>query len=252
MTVSEDLALPVRASGGYGGAEGFAPDLMQQLEIKNLTKSFSDGSVTTQVLKGIDLAIEAGEALSIVGASGAGKSTLLHIIGTLDTPSSGSVWFEGENLFKKGEKDLCSFSNQALGFIFQFHHLLPDFTSAENVMMPLLIRGEKGRRARHQAEIMLERMGLKEKCGAKPGEMSGGEQQRVAIARALVGRPRVLLVDEPTGNLDTQTGGQIFDLLLSLNKELKTTLIVVTHNEELSRRLGKRVKLVDGKISPQK
>ena len=119
-------------------------------------------------------------------------------------------------------------------------------------MMPLLIRGEKGRRARHQAEIMLERMGLKEKCGAKPGEMSGGEQQRVAIARALVGRPRVLLVDEPTGNLDTQTGGQIFDLLLSLNKELKTTLIVVTHNEELSRRLGKRVKLVDGKISPQK
>ncbi|MBI4411548.1 MAG: ABC transporter ATP-binding protein [Deltaproteobacteria bacterium] len=225
---------------------------MQQLEIKNLKKNFSDGSVTTEVLKGIDLVIEAGEVLSIVGASGAGKSTLLHIIGTLDTPSSGSVWFEGENLFQKKEKDLCAFRNMALGFIFQFHHLLPDFTSAENVMMPLLIRGEKEKKARLKAWAMLERVGLKEKRGAKPVEMSGGEQQRVAIARALIGAPRVVLADEPTGNLDTQTGRQVFDLLLSLNRELKTTLIVVTHNEELSQRLGKSVKLVDGKIAPKK
>ncbi|MBI2340092.1 MAG: ABC transporter ATP-binding protein [Deltaproteobacteria bacterium] len=222
---------------------------MNQLEIKCLKKSFTEDSVTTEVLKGIDLSVLKGEALAVVGASGAGKSTLLHIVGTLDAPTSGSVLFEGENLFKKGEKELCAFRNREVGFIFQFHHLLPDFTSAENVMMPLLIRGEKERKARRNAEELLSRVGLEDKFRSRPAQMSGGEQQRVAIARALVGAPKMVLADEPTGNLDTATGRQVFDLLLSLNRELRTTLVVVTHNEELSKRLEKRVKLVDGKIA---
>lgn len=219
-----------------------------QLEIKNLIKTFHDGDVSTQVLRGIDLSVEAGEALAIVGASGAGKSTLLHIVGTLDTPTRGTVLFEGDDLFKKGEQALSEFRNRHLGFIFQFHHLLPDFTALENVMMPLLIRGERAKKAKMRGKELLARVGLETKNESKPSQLSGGEQQRVAIARALVGSPTVVLADEPTGNLDTATGEQVFDLLFKLNRELKTTLILVTHNKDLSRRLGKKYHLVDGKL----
>jgi len=221
---------------------------LSQIEIQNLKKEFKDSGVTTEVLKGIDLSIDAGETLCIVGASGAGKSTLLHIVGTLDTPTSGRVLYEGDDLFQKDEKELCHFRNKSLGFIFQFHHLLPDFTALENVMMPLMIRGEKNKVTRQKASYVLERVGLSSKGSNKPSQLSGGEQQRVAIARALVGSPDVVLADEPTGNLDTRAGEQVFDLLFELNKELKTTLIVVTHNDELAKRMPKIIRLTDGII----
>jgi len=223
--------------------------IMAQIEIINLSKKFQDNGLVTHVLQGIDLNIEAGERLMIVGASGAGKSTLLHIIGTLDQPSEGLVKFEGVNVFKKTEKELCAFRNEIVGFVFQFHHLLPDFTAVENVSMPLLIRGLPQSRAHRQSLEMLERVGLGHRKAHRPTQLSGGEQQRVAIARALVGSPRVVFADEPTGNLDAKTGEKVFDLLLSLNKELKTTLLVVTHNEELTTSFEKTVRLVDGKIA---
>ena len=209
---------------------------------------FRDNGVETKVLKGIDLDIAEGETLAVIGPSGAGKSTLLHILGTLENPTSGEVRVGGVDLFSKGEKELSLFRNLTLGFVFQFHHLLPDFTAVENVMMPLLIRGWKTARAREAAENFLEKVGLSARATHKPGELSGGEQQRVAIARALVGGPKIVLADEPTGNLDHETGSKVFDLLLSRSKELKTTLVVVSHNEELTRKLKRTIRLVDGKI----
>ena len=221
---------------------------MPKIEIRNLKKDFRDGRVITPVLKGITLTIEEGETLAIIGPSGAGKSTLLHILGTLEGPTSGEVLWGGENLFAKKEKALSLFRNRSLGFVFQFHHLLPDFTAAENVMMPLLIRGWKTTAALKSATEMLDKVGLASRTGHRPGELSGGEQQRVAIARALVGGPKVVLADEPTGNLDHETGRKVFDLLLGQSKELKTTLVVVSHNEELTRKLARTIRLVDGKI----
>lgn len=221
---------------------------MSQIEIIGLKKSFQENGLNTEVLKGISLSINEGEVLGIVGPSGAGKSTLLHIIGTLDAPTEGRVLFEGDDLFKLKNDAICRFRNRSIGFVFQFHHLLPDFTAIENVMMPLLIRGEPKRRASGAAGQMLQKVDLSDRGHHKPAELSGGEQQRVAIARALVGAPKVILADEPTGNLDHESGRKIFDLLLKLNKELNTTLIVVSHNEELVRRLGRTLRLVDGQI----
>lgn len=221
---------------------------MPNIEIKNLRKDFRDDGVTTSVLKGINLRIEAGESLAIIGPSGAGKSTLLHILGTLEAPTVGEVLIGGENLFAKKEKALAEFRNKSLGFVFQFHHLLPDFTAAENVMMPLLIGGESKSVALKKAEFFLEKVGLTSRKTHKPGELSGGEQQRVAIARAMVSSPQIVLADEPTGNLDHETGRKVFDLLLGQSKELKTTLIVVSHNEELTQKLARTIRLVDGKI----
>jgi lipoprotein-releasing system ATP-binding protein len=221
---------------------------MPQIEIKNLKKTYTTLGKSTEVLRGINLEIHAGETLAVVGASGAGKSTLLHIIGTLDSPTEGKVIFEGEEISKKSDKSLEEFRNQSLGFIFQFHHLLPDFSAEENVVLPLLIRGISSGKARKKARHLLDRVELSHRLTHRPSELSGGEQQRVAIARALVGDPKAILADEPTGNLDALTGGKIFDLLLSLNRELRATLVVVTHNHELAVRLGRTVRIVDGII----
>lgn len=216
------------------------------LQTIQLSKTYSRDGASTSVLRGVDLDVKAGESLAIVGPSGAGKSTLLHIMGALDHPSGGELLFEGENLFAKSEKSLCEYRNKTIGFVFQFHHLLPDFSALENVMLPLLIRGLSNHYARIQAETFLEKVGLAGRLSHRPSELSGGEQQRVAIARALVGGPRLVLADEPTGNLDAETGRKIFDLLLALNKELQTTLVIVTHNEDLALRLEQRVYMSDG------
>ncbi len=219
---------------------------MSFIQIKNLTKNYMNSGAKTPVLKGIDLEITAGQSVLILGASGAGKSTLLHIIGSLDSPSSGEVLIDGQNLFLKNEAQLCEYRNRDIGFVFQFHHLLPDFTALENVMMPLKIR--KDFKAPQKAADWINRVGLQDRQSHKPHQLSGGEQQRVALARALIGSPRLILADEPTGNLDAQNGEKIFDLLLQLNKELGSTLVVVTHNQALTGRFDKTVWLLDGKV----
>jgi len=223
--------------------------MTQFLAIKDIHKTYGTISEPTEVLKGVALSVSEGETLGILGSSGAGKSTLLNILGTLEKPSSGCVIFEGRDLSTLSEKELAVFRNQVLGFIFQFHHLLGDFTALENVMMPLLIRGVDRVVAKKEAEAFLDKVGLSLRAGHRPGQLSGGEQQRVALARALVTRPRLLLADEPTGNLDHENGEKVFDLLLGLNRELRTTLIVVTHNQGLVSRLNRIVTLVDGQIS---
>jgi lipoprotein-releasing system ATP-binding protein len=227
------------------------------LETSQLKKSFTTKAGKLQVLKGIDLSINEGEIVSIVGASGVGKSTLLYILGALDRPTIGTVFFQGTDIFTLDENSLATFRNTAIGFIFQFHHLLPEFTALENVMMPGLInkgskgQGHKGLSYRdiiRKAEKLLDEMGLSERKGHRPGELSGGEQQRVAVARALILDPKVILADEPTGNLDTTTGEDLFNLLVELNKEKGITFIIVTHNESLSCRCHRILKMVDGRI----
>jgi lipoprotein-releasing system ATP-binding protein len=189
------------------------------IQVRDLYKTFETGQKRVEALSGLNFDIHEQEFLSLVGASGAGKSTLLHILGTLDRPSSGHIYYRGEDIFTWDDKKLARFRNQKVGFVFQLHHLLPEFTALENTMMPALIRGLKKRTAAINAESILVKMGLKERIHHKPGELSGGEQQRVAIARALILKPEIILADEPTGNLDSQTGKLIFDLLLKLNQE---------------------------------
>ncbi len=218
------------------------------LEVSGLYKSFGDGEARVEVLKGIDLSVAAAETIALVGASGAGKSTLMHIIGTLDRPTQGSVLFCGEDVFRPGDLGLAAFRNKTIGFVFQFHHLLPEFTALENVMMPLLIGGTRRSEAMDAAAGTLRDVGLGHRLSHKPGELSGGEQQRVAIARALVGSPQLLLADEPTGNLDMKTSDEIHGLLCDIHHARGLTLIIVTHNERLAARLGRTVRLVDGKI----
>jgi lipoprotein-releasing system ATP-binding protein len=186
--------------------------------------------------------------LAIEGASGAGKSTLLHILGTLDRATEGKVLFQGMDLLNRGEAELAEIRNRHIGFVFQFHHLLPEFSAAENTMMPALIRGMNPREAREKAEDILEQLGLGNRMVHKPGELSGGEQQRVAVARALMLDPRVILADEPTGNLDTKTGEEVHNRLVQINRELGITIMVVTHNPALASRMTRRVLLVDGKL----
>jgi lipoprotein-releasing system ATP-binding protein len=197
----------------------------------------------------VDLTFSQGEKAAIVGASGVGKTTLLHILGTLDRPSMGKVFYEGKDIFTLNEKDLSLFRNREIGFVFQFHHLLPEFTALENTMMPCLIQGIPEKEAESRAETILTLVGLQERLSHKPGELSGGEQQRVAVARALVLEPKVLLADEPTGNLDTKTGESVFDLLQELNRIKGVTLIVVTHNLKLAEKLSRQIQLIDGKAS---
>jgi lipoprotein-releasing system ATP-binding protein len=218
------------------------------LEAINLHKSYEKESARVEVLRGIDLSIEEGEKMIIVGASGVGKSTLLHILGGLDRPTEGSVCFEQKELFKKSESELAEFRNLHLGFVFQFHHLLPLFSALENVMMPCLIAGFSRREAKERALELLKEVGLEARIAHRPREMSGGEQQRVALARALVLKPKIVMADEPTGNLDTETSRRVFDQLIDLNERHKTTLIVVTHNEELASLLKRRIRIRDGKI----
>jgi lipoprotein-releasing system ATP-binding protein len=218
------------------------------VRVENLHKSFDTHQKRTEVLKGLEISIAQGEALAVVGASGVGKSTLLYLLGTLDKPTSGKVFYRGENLFSWKEERLAQFRNEKIGFIFQFHHLIPELNALENAMMPGLIRGMNRREASERAEQILVRVGLKDRLTHKQGELSGGEQQRVAVVRALFLKPELILADEPTGDLDTQTGNAIFDLLCELNQEFGTTMVLVTHNPELARKVPRRVTLVDGRV----
>lgn len=216
--------------------------------VKELKKSFIHMGNVLQVLKGIDLTIEQGEVLSIVGASGAGKSTLLHCIGTLDLPTSGRLWLAGEELTKLSGAKLAAVRNRLIGFVFQFHHLLPEFTALENVMMPGLIGGHARGEMRERAARLLGLVGLSHRETHRPGELSGGEQQRVAVARALALEPRLLLADEPTGNLDSATGDAVHDLFFQINQEYGTTIVVVTHNPGFAQRMPRVVSMRDGRI----
>jgi lipoprotein-releasing system ATP-binding protein len=218
------------------------------LETVDLCKSFRDGDRVVDVLSGISLQVHSGEIIALLGASGAGKSTLMHIMGALDRPSAGTVRYMGEDLFRKSESQLATFRNSAIGFVFQFHHLLPEFTALENVMMPALINGMSRKEAMDRAESLLAEVGLKQRVSHKPGELSGGEQQRVAVARALVMDPKLLLADEPTGNLDMKTSESIHQLFTDLHARRGLTVVVVTHNEMLAARTGRQIRLLDGKI----
>jgi len=218
------------------------------LEVRGLCKTYTSGPNRIEVLTGIDLDLEAATTTALVGASGAGKSTLLHLLGALDRPSSGSVVFRNENLFRKSDRELAAFRNKSIGFVFQFHHLLPEFTALENVMMPALIARIARDKARATAEVLLNDVGLGQRLSHRPGELSGGEQQRVAIARALALSPELLLADEPTGNLDMKTSEGVHALLAELQRKKGLTLVVVTHNERLAAAMGKTVRLVDGRL----
>lgn len=218
------------------------------LEVSDLYKSFGSKAGKVEVLKGINLKVAAGETIALVGASGAGKSTLLHILGTLDRPTAGKVQFEDNDLFQMGDKDLAHFRNSSIGFVFQFHHLLPEFSALENAMMPLRISGVKKDVAENIAASLLADVGLAHRLYHKPGELSGGEQQRVAIARALMMSPRLLLADEPTGNLDMKTSDEVHDILARIHREKGITLIIVTHNERLAAKMGKTIRMLDGRI----
>lgn len=218
------------------------------LEVSDLCKTYDIGKNKVEVLSGIDLKLEAATTTALVGASGAGKSTLLHLLGALDRPSSGTVAFRGEDIFAKNDRELASFRNRSIGFVFQFHHLLSEFTALENVMMPALIARVPKDEARTIAEELLTDVGLKHRLSHRPGELSGGEQQRVAIARALALSPALLLADEPTGNLDMKTSEGVHALLTELQQKKGLTLVVVTHNEHLAAAMGRTVRLIDGKL----
>ncbi|MFC3874768.1 lipoprotein-releasing ABC transporter ATP-binding protein LolD [Neisseria musculi] len=216
------------------------------LDCSSVTKSYSDGALNVQVLNGLNLQVCESQSVSIIGASGSGKSTLLHILGGLDMPTSGSVNLMGNNLGKMSQKQLGELRNRYLGFVYQFHHLLPEFSALENVMMPLLISKKTKAEAEAQAAEMLEKVDLKARMLHRPGELSGGERQRAAIARALVTRPKCLLADEPTGNLDRKNAQNILDIMLALKSELGTSLIVVTHDDELAARFDRVMTMDDG------
>ena len=217
------------------------------IRASGLSKAYGDGR-RIDVLVDLDLEVAAGETVAIVGQSGVGKSTLLHILGTLDQPTSGKVLFDGTDILALSEREQATFRNREVGFIFQFHHLLPDFTAVENVMMPALIRGVNAVEAESRARAVLERVGLGERLTHKPGELSGGEQQRVAVARAVALSPRVILADEPTGNLDPTTGAEVHALLMDLNRSQNITLVIVTHNDELSGLVHRTLRLQNGKL----
>lgn len=216
------------------------------IEVKNLKKSFTTGQGQVDVLRGIDLKIAEGERVAVVGTSGAGKTTLMHILGALDHPTSGTVTNRGQDIFALRGGALDAFRNQSIGFVFQFHQLLPEFSALENVMMPALIARRSFREARPLAETMLGEVGLGHRLGHKPGQLSGGEQQRVAIARALVMAPRLLLADEPTGNLDSGTSDEIYRLLNQLHRSHNLTMVIVTHSETLAGRLDRIIHMEDG------
>jgi len=224
------------------------------IEAQQVAKSFYPPAGELKILKGADFSVAAGEVVGIVGASGVGKSTFLHVLGTLDKPTSGHVFYEGKDVFAMDNGGLASFRNRTIGFVFQFHHLMPEFTALENVMMPGLIACSRKSEAGSQkdlyekAEHLLDELGVLPRKDHRPGELSGGEQQRVAVARALILNPKVVLADEPTGNLDTTTGEELFRLLLKLNNERGITFVIVTHNESLSGRCHRVLKMVDGRL----
>lgn len=220
------------------------------IRASGLSKHYGEGEHAIRVLEDLDLEIRRTERVAIIGESGVGKSTLLHILGTLDRPSTGTVVLDGQDLFALPDPELAAWRNREIGFIFQFHHLLPDFSALENVMMPGLIAGLGWPDARKRAEEMLAKVGLSERLTHRPGELSGGEQQRVAVARALLLGPRVILADEPTGNLDPVTGEGVLRLLLALNHEMGVTMVIVTHSEKLAAAMDRTLRLNGGKLSP--
>jgi lipoprotein-releasing system ATP-binding protein len=222
--------------------------MISLIKARKLRKSFMHGGSCIDILKGVDLDLNQGETISIVGASGIGKSTFLHILGTLDRPDSGNIWFKGKDVLLFDNDALAGFRNESIGFVFQFHYLLPEFTALENAMMPMLIKGINKNNASKAAEEILVRVGLKDRLSHKIVTLSGGEQQRVALARALILKPVILLADEPTGNLDKGNSDKIHELLLELNSELRMVLVIVTHNMELAAYMSKRVTIVEGRL----
>ena len=218
------------------------------LNIKNLTKTYQSGPQTVEVIKGIDMEIEHGEIIIIMGPSGVGKSTLLHLIGGLDKPTSGDIIVDGTNIFELENSKLAHFRNTSVGFVFQFHHLLPEFSALENLMIPGMINKSDPVKLRNKCVKLLERVDLSERIDHKPSQLSGGEQQRVAVARALVNQPKLVLADEPTGNLDKRNSESLYNLILDLNKSLNQTFIIVTHNEMMTKNADKVIELEDGKV----
>lgn len=217
------------------------------LDAQNITKSFTEGKSSVDVIRGLSLQVKAGEFVSIVGSSGSGKSTLLHVLGGLDRPTSGQVFINGQRFDTLGEAERGYIRNEYLGFVYQFHHLLPEFTALENVAMPLMLRkGANYKDVRKQAEYLLERVGLSHRLTHKPGELSGGERQRVALARALVAKPKLMMADEPTGNLDRKTAVKIFELLTELRKEFNMAMLIVTHDEYLAQSADAVLHMQDG------
>ena len=233
-------AHPVPAGGGAGDSS--------VIRAEDLGKTYAEGKLRTPVFDGLDFRVEAGETVAILGASGAGKSTLLHLLGGLDTPTTGEVYVTGQKMSALPDAARGQLRNRALGFVYQFHHLLPEFTALENVMLPVLLSGSSANEAGQQARALLESVGLGHRLEHKPGELSGGERQRAAVARALVNRPACVLGDEPTGNLDERTAGSVFELLLELNRAQRTSLVLVTHDRRLARKLDRVVELHEGKL----
>jgi lipoprotein-releasing system ATP-binding protein len=219
-----------------------------EVQLLGVTKAFGSGSQSIELFRDLDLTIRRGERVGIVGASGVGKTTLLHILGTLEKPNKGKVLYGGKDIFLMDEKELAQFRNRQIGFVFQFHYLLPEFNALENVMMPGLIAGMPGNELRTRALDLLEQLELTARVQHRVGEMSGGEQQRVAVARALVLKPSIFLADEPSGNLDSRTGRRLHEILVTLNEELNLTMVIVTHNPELASMMHRTLRLTDGHL----